>query len=66
MKPAPMLALTSLIGKENPVGAPFSAALCENEYWVLAIQMGRPENPCLLYISICFSAWLDIKRWSSL
>lgn len=52
-----MLALKSLMGKTNPVGAPFAAALCENEYWVFAIQIGKPENPCLVYISICFSAW---------
>lgn len=57
-----MLALTSLIGKINPLGAPFSEAMCENEYWVLAMQIGRPENPCLLHISICFSAWLDKKK----
>ena len=59
MNPAPMLALTSLIGKVNPVGAPFLEASCEKEYWVFAMQIGRPENPCLLYISICFSAYLD-------
>lgn len=56
MKPAPMLALTSLIGSTNPEGAPFCAGIWEKEYWVFAIQMGKPENPCLVYISICFSA----------
>lgn len=62
MNPAPILALTSLIGNTKPVGAPFSEALSENEYWVFAMQIGRPENPCLLYISICFSAYLNKKR----
>jgi len=57
-----MLALKSLIGKINPLGAPFSEALCEKEYCVFAIQIGRPENPCLLYISICFSAYLHRKK----
>ncbi|RNA37778.1 hypothetical protein BpHYR1_023962 [Brachionus plicatilis] len=32
MKPAPMLALTSRIGKMKPSGAPFRSGLSENEY----------------------------------
>lgn len=62
MNPAPILALTSLIGKTNPVGAPFMDGTCENEYWVFAMQMGRLENPCLVYISICFSACIGRSR----
>lgn len=57
IKPAPILALISWIGSINPVGAPFWDGMCENEYCVFAIQIGRPENPCLVYISICFSAF---------
>lgn len=49
MKPAPMLALTSLMGITNPLGAPFSEAMCENEYWVFAMQIGKSEKPCLVY-----------------
>ena len=62
MNPAPMLALTSLIGRTKPVGAPFMDGTWENEYWVFAMQMGRLENPCLVYISICFSACWEVKK----
>jgi hypothetical protein len=26
------------------------------------MQMGRLENPCLVYISICFSACWEVKK----
>lgn len=57
MKPAPMLALTSLIGSTKPDGAPFMDGTCEKEYCVFAMHIGRLEKPCLVYISICFSAY---------
>ncbi len=40
-----MLALTSLIGSIKPDGAPFNSALSENEYCVLAIQIGKSLKP---------------------
>ena len=33
-----------------------AAASAEKEYWVLAMQMGSPAKPILVYSSICFSA----------
>jgi len=65
MNPAPMLALTSLIGRTKPVGAPFMEGTCENEYWVFAMQIGRLEKPCLVYISICFSACSKVREKSA-
>lgn len=40
-----MLARTSLIGKTNPVGAPFLSGMCDRDRWVLAMQMGNELKP---------------------
>jgi hypothetical protein len=40
-----------------------AAASAEKEYCVLAMQMGSPAKPILVYSSICFSAW---GRYSTL
>ncbi len=55
-KPAPTDARTSLMGSTKPEGAPFADASALNEYWVFAIQIGKPSKPILVYRSICFSA----------
>ena len=39
--PAPADRRTSRIGTECPVGAPRRLGSVENEYWVLAMQIGR-------------------------
>ena len=44
-KPAPTLARTSRIGRVKPVGAPFNDGSCENDKWVLAMQIGRSLKP---------------------
>ena len=62
-KPAPTDALTSLMGSTKPEGAPFADASALKEYWVLAMQIGKPSKPILVYRSICFSAW---GRYSTL
>ena len=46
--PAPTEALTSRIGMVNPVGAPFFEASDDSDRWVLAMQIGSLENPCLV------------------
>ena len=46
MKPAPTLALASLIGSVNPVGAPLRVGSWVKERCVLAMQMGRSLKPC--------------------
>lgn len=45
MKPAPMLALTSLIGSIKPVGAPFLLGSDVRERWVFAMQIGKSLKP---------------------
>ena len=44
-KPAPMEALTSLMGMRNPLGAPLIVGSAESERCVLAMQIGRSLNP---------------------
>ena len=43
--PAPTEALTSLIGRVNPVGAPLMEGSEVTERWVLAMQMGKSLKP---------------------
>lgn len=45
MKPAPMLARTSLMGRTKPVGAPFLSGMWDRDRWVLAMQMGSELKP---------------------
>jgi hypothetical protein len=40
----------------KPVGAPSSAGLSENEYWVFAMQMGILSSPSFSRLAICFFA----------
>ena len=51
--PAPALGLSSLIGIIKPEGAPLALGSAENEYWVLAMQIGSRPKPCFSN----FSAW---------
>jgi len=44
IKPAPAASLTSLTGKEKPLGAPFNDSSPESENCVFAMQTGRPPN----------------------
>lgn len=48
--------LHPLLVRQIQLGHPSWKHWAKNEYWVLAVQIGRPENPYLLYISICFLA----------
>ena len=41
MKPAPAETLTSRISTSKPVGRPRRVGSVENEYWVLAMQIGN-------------------------
>jgi hypothetical protein len=50
--PAPTDALTSRIGRMNPVGAPLRDGSELKEYWVLAMQMGKLLKPWRLYRSM--------------
>ena len=56
MNPAPALHRTSPMGSVNPSGAPFRSASCENEYCVLAMQMGKFPKPCSVNMAIFASA----------
>lgn len=47
MNPAPMLARTSLMGRTNPLGAPFWSGMWDRDRWVLAMQMGSQPKPCV-------------------
>ena len=47
---------SDLMGMVKPVGAPFLEGSADKERWVLAMQMGRWANPCLLYRSILVTA----------
>ena len=58
-KPAPTLALTSRIGRVNPVGAPFREGSCDNDKCVFAIQIGKLLKPCIkIYRSLTWSIFM--------
>ena len=59
--PAPALGRSSLIGMTKPDGAPLALGSAENEYWVLAMQIGSLPKPCLSN----FSAWAFASGESS-
>lgn len=44
-KPAPIDALTSLIGNRNPTGAPLMLGSDVSDRWVFAIQIGKSLKP---------------------
>jgi len=56
MNPAPALTFSWRTLSVKPLGAPSSVALSENEYCVLAMQMGSPPKPRSVSCFICFFA----------
>ena len=52
--PAPADGIISLILTVNPVGRPSKEAWSDNEYCVLATQIGNWLNPCSVYFLILF------------
>ena len=55
-KPAPAHTFRLRTVTSNPLGAPIRAGSSEKEYWVLAMQMGRPPNPRPASCWACFLA----------
>ena len=56
MKPAPADTFRFRTVTVKPLGAPRRAGSSEKEYWVLAMQMGRPPKPRSVSSRACFWA----------
>jgi hypothetical protein len=56
MNPAPAQTLKARTVTLKPSGAPSRAGSSDREYWVLAMQMGRPPKPRSKSPLACFSA----------